>query len=71
MGLIPFCKAFGKDPFRMGWYLTECHANSSDSWLEKVNQGIPVNGSINKQTLAGDFCTPLGFIFVYSRRDYR
>lgn len=62
--LTPFFKAFRKDPFRLGWYLTECHPNSSEPWLEKFSQEIPANKGINNHTLARVFCVTPGFIFV-------
>lgn len=48
----------------MGWHLTEYHLNSSDFGLEKVNQEILVNESINNQTLAGVIFTPPDSIVV-------
>lgn len=50
--LIFLCKICRKDCFRMGWPLRGCYPNSSDSWLESVNQKILANGSVNNQTPA-------------------
>lgn len=69
-GLFFFFKTFRKDLFTMGRYLAECHPNSSDLWLKKVNQAIPANVSINNHTIAGVLCTPPGFIFAYNRWHY-
>lgn len=47
--LTHFFKAFRKECCKMGWYLAECHSNSSDHWLEEY-QEILANGSIANQT---------------------
>ena len=48
--------------------LTECHPDSSDPWLGRINQEIAANEPVNNQIVAGVLGAPPRFGFVCGRQ---